>query len=158
MKKYAIEIKWGIIFVVVALLWMVFEKSMGWHDVHIDKHATYTNFFAIPAIAIYVLALLDKRNNFYSGKMTWLQGFLAGVVISLIVLVFSPLSQLITHKLITPDYFQNAIDFTAETGRLTREKAEEFFNLKSYMIQSAIGAVGMGVVTSAVVAIFTKRK
>jgi hypothetical protein len=158
MKKFAIEIKWAIIFVVVALLWMVFEKSMGWHDAHIDMHATYTNFFAIPAIAIYVLALLEKRNKFYGGKMTWLQGFLAGVVISLIILVLSPLSQLITHKVITPEYFQNAIDFTAETGRLTREKAEEFFNLKSYMAQSAMGAIGMGVVTSAVVAIFTRKK
>ena len=57
MKKYTVEIKWALIFVVFALVWMVFEKWMGWHGEHIDKHATYTNIFAIPAIVIYVLAV-----------------------------------------------------------------------------------------------------
>ena len=61
MSKFRIEIKWAIIFALATLLWMAFEKSMGWHDVLIEKHAIYTNFFAIIAIAVYVLALLDKR-------------------------------------------------------------------------------------------------
>ncbi len=158
MKKYAIEIKWGILFMIVSLLWMVFEKWMGWHGEGIENHATYTNFFAIPAIVIYALALLDKRKNYYNGKMTWLQGFQAGVVVSAIVLVLSPLGQVITHKVITPEYFPNVIRHAVETGRLSREKAESFFSLKSYILQSAIGAIGMGVVTSALVAIFTRKK
>ena len=63
MKKFALEIKWGVIFTIVLLLWMVMEKLLGWHGKHIDKHAIYTNFFAILAILIYVLALLEKRKN-----------------------------------------------------------------------------------------------
>ena len=158
MKKYAIEIKWAVIFMIVSLVWMAFENLMGWHGEGIAKHATYTNLFAIPAIIIYVLALVDKRNNFYNGKMTWLQGFMAGVVISAVVLVLSPLAQLITHKVIAPEYFPNVVEYTVQTGRLTRIKAESFFSLKSYMMQSAIGAIGMGVVTSAIVAIFMKKR
>ena len=38
---------------------------------HIDKHVVYTNFYALPAILVYVFALLDKRKNFYNGKMTY---------------------------------------------------------------------------------------
>lgn len=63
MKKYRIEIKWGAIFALMSLLWMVLERIVGLHDEHIELHATYTNFVAIPAIAIYVLGLLEKGKN-----------------------------------------------------------------------------------------------
>ena len=77
MNKYKVEIKWAIIFFVVSLLWMVFERAVGLHDEHIDKHMIYTNFFAIPAILVFVMALLDKRKTSYGGKMTYKQGLMA---------------------------------------------------------------------------------
>ena len=76
MKKFAIEIKWGVIFTIISLIWVFLEKSLGWHDEHIAQHAIYTNLFAIVAIVVYVLALIDKRKNFYQGKMNWSQGFM----------------------------------------------------------------------------------
>lgn len=158
MKNISIEIKWGVIFVLVALGWMFLEKSLGWHDEHIDRHATLTNFFAIPAILIYVFALLDKKKNYYKGQMTYLQGFLSGLVISIIVTVLSPFSQYITLEYITPDYFTNVIEYSVSSGELTQDAAEEWFNLQSYIIQATIGALVMGVITSAIVAIFTKSK
>jgi hypothetical protein len=36
--------------------------------------------------------------------------------------------------------------------------AEAQFNLKSYIIQSTVGALVMGIVTTAIVAIFTRKK
>jgi len=56
MAKYKIEVKWAVIFVIMSLLWMVLEKLTGLHDKHIDKQMIYTNFIAIPAIAVYVFA------------------------------------------------------------------------------------------------------
>ncbi len=158
MKKFSIEIKWGIIFTIISLIWMFFEKGMGWHDENIAQHAIYTNLFAIVAIVLYVVALLDKRKNFYHGKMTWSQGFISGIVISIVVAVLSPLAQYITHKFITPDYFPNVIDYSVQSGAMTREAAEEYFNLTSYIIQSFFFALVVGVVTSAIVAFFVKRK
>jgi len=158
MKNISIEIKWGILFVLVSLGWMVLEKSLGWHDVHIDQHATLTNIFAIPAILIYVFALGDKKKNYYNGQMTYLQGFLSGLIISIIVMVLSPFSQYITLEYITPDYFTNVIEYSVSTGELTQRAAEDWFNLRSYMVQAVIGALVMGVITSAIVAIFTKSK
>lgn len=158
MKKYRIELIWGILFLLVGLLWMIFEKTMGWHDVHIDKHATYSLFIAPIAIAVYVFALLDKKRNFYGGKMTYLQGFLSGLLITALVVLFSPLSQYITSTYITPDFFKNAIAYSVSSGQMDQTAAEGYFNLKSYMMQSVIGAAVMGLITSAVVALFVKSK
>lgn len=157
MNKFKIEIKWSIIFIIMMLLWMVMERIVGLHDVHIDKHAIYTNFVAIPAIIVYVLALLDKRKNFYDGKMTYMQGFISGIIISIIVTIFSPLTQYITSTIITPDYFANVINYSVSQGMMTQTEAEEYFNLKSYMIQVLIGTPIMGIVTAAIVAIFTRK-
>ena len=158
MKKFSIEIKWGIIFSIVSLLWMFLEKGLGWHDENIAQHAIYTNIFAIVAIALYVFALLDKRKNFYNGKMTWTQGFISGIIISVVVAIISPLAQYITHQFITPDYFPNVIEYSVESGAMSRDAAEEYFSLRSYIIQSFFFALVVGVVTSAIVALFVRRK
>lgn len=158
MKKFAIEIKWGILFTIISLLWMFLEKGLGWHDEHIAQHAIYTNLFAIIAIVVYVFALLDKRKNFYGGKMTWSQGFISGIVVSVVVAILSPLAQYITHEFITPDYFENVITYSVDNGALSRSAAEEYFNLTSYILQSFFFALVVGVVTSAIVAYFVKKE
>lgn len=158
MKNVRIEIKWGVLFILVGLIWMVFEKTMGWHDVHIDKHATYSMIFAPIAIAIYVFALIDKKRNFFGGRMSFSQGFIAGLVMTLVVVILSPLSQYITSTYITPDYFGNVIAYSVSSGAMEQLAAEEYFNLKSYIIQSTIFAAVMGLITSAVVAFFLRSK
>lgn len=158
MKKFGIEIKWGIIFSIILLLWMQMEKMLGWHDELIEKHAIYTNFFAVVAVIVYVVALLDKRKNYYHGKMTWLQGFLSGLLIAVVVAILSPLTQYITSTIITPEYFPNVIEASVGSGKMTQEQAENYFSLRNYMIQSAVGAIIMGAVTSAIVAIFVRKK
>jgi len=157
MNKYKIEIKWGIIFTVMMLLWMVLERLAGLHDEHIDKHMIYTNFVAIPAIVVYVLALLDKRKNFYNGVMSYKEGFISGLIISLIVTIFSPFTQYITSTIITPEYFANVIKFTVSEGEMSQVDAENYFNLQSYIYQVIIATPIMGIITTAIVAIFTKK-
>ncbi|MDZ4146649.1 MAG: DUF4199 domain-containing protein [Flavobacteriaceae bacterium] len=158
MKNLKIEIKWAIIFAVMQLLWMLLERLTGLHSEHIDKHVIFTNFIAIPAIAIYVFALFDKRKNFYQGTMTYKQGFVTGFFITLFVTVFSIATQYITSTIISPDYFSNVIEYSVSEGKMTQEAAENAFNLKSYLIQAPIGALVMGLLTSAIVAIFTRKK
>ncbi len=158
MKNYTTEIKWGIIFFVVSLLWMYFEKAMGWHDQLIAKHAIYTNFFGILAIAIYFFAIAEKRKRFFHGKMNWKQGFASGIILTIVIAVLSPIGQYITSYFITPDYFGNAINYSVETERMSRENAEDYFNLNSYIIQAVAGTLMMGVVSAAVVALLLKRK
>jgi len=155
--KFKTEIKWALIFFVVTLVWMILERAVGLHDTHIDKHATYTNFFAIAAIGVYVFALRSKRNADLNGRITWKEGFMSGTIISLLVMALTPLGQLLTAYVITPDYFGNAIRHGVEHGLTTQVEAEAYFNLKNYLIMSTISAPLMGIVTSAVVALFVKK-
>lgn len=158
MNKFKIELKWGVYFTIAALVWMYVEKALGWHDELIFKHAIYTNIFAIVAIAVYVLFMKDKKQNFYNGNMTWTQGFISGTILSVVVAILSPLAQYLTHEFITPNYFENVIAYTVEKGVMKQEAAEAYFSLYSYMAQAAFGALAMGVVTSAIVALFFRSK
>ncbi len=158
MKRLKIEIKWGLIFTVMMLAWMAMEKVAGFHDENIKYHYIVTNFVAIPAILIYVLALIDKKKNFYNGRMNYGQGLMSGIFITIVVTLLTPLTQYLTLVVITPKYFENMINYAVSEGKTTREAAETFFNMKSYMLQSVIFAPIMGIITTLIVAIFVRKK
>lgn len=158
MGSVKIELKWAVVFTVIGLVWMYFEKLMGWHDKHIDQHYIFTNLFAIIAIALYVFALIDKRNNFYGGTITYKHSFISGLILTAFITLLAPLSQYITSTVITPFYFDNVIDYTVENGLKSRQEAESYFNLENYIWQSVIGALIMGILTSAIVSLFIRRK
>ena len=159
MKNIKTEIKWSFTFIAMTLLWMLLEKLVGLHGLHIDKHMYLTNFYAIPAIVVYVLALKDKKEKDFNGQMTYKQGFISGLIITVIVALFAPLTQWITSTIITPEYFPNVIAYSIQTGyHKSMEEAQAYFSLKNYIVQSVIGAIVMGVVTSAIVAFFVRTK
>ncbi|MDR6300498.1 DUF4199 domain-containing protein [Mesonia maritima] len=157
MKNFRIEFKWAIIFSVFTLIWMVGEKSIGLHDELIAKQAVYTNLIAIPYIIIFFLAIKDKRDNYYNGIMSWKQGVISGGVLSVIIAVLAPIVQYVVSTLISPEFFQHAIDHAVESGRMKRDGAASLYNLNFFLIQAIFGSLAMGVVTSAIVAAFLKK-
>ena len=159
MKKLKIEIKWAIIFSIMGLLWMLLEKLCGLHGKYIDYHLYLTNLFSIPAIIVMVLALKDKKKSFYGGQMDYKQGLISGIILSFIIALISPLTQWITSYIITPEYFPNVIKRSVEIGYFkTTAEAEANFNYQNYAIQGAIGALIMGIITTAIAMIFIRTK
>ncbi|TCK85398.1 DUF4199 domain-containing protein [Albibacterium bauzanense] len=158
MKNIKIEIKWAIIFLIVTFAWMFMEKLIGLHDQYIKHHEIITNLFAIPAIAIYAFALLNKRKKFYNGVMTYKQGFMSGLIITVILTILAPLTQYIVSVFITPDYFDQAIKYAVENRKMTLSEAQDYFNLKSYIVQNSIGTPVMGIITTAIVAFFCRTR
>jgi len=159
MKNITIETKWAILFSLVGLLWIVLEKLSGLHGKYIDYHLYLTNLFAIPAITLLVLALKDKKKNFYSGQMNYKQGLISGIVLSIIIALLSPLTQWITSYVISPEYFPNVIKRSVEIGYFkTKAAAEANFNYQNYAVQGAIGALVMGIATTAIAMIFIRTK
>lgn len=158
MKSIATEIKWAIAFVVMTLLWITFEKFGGFYTDRLAYHAIVTNFIAIPAILVYVLALREKKYKDYAGTMSFKQGLISGLIITAIVTFISPLTQYLVSVVIAPEYFPNVIALSVKEGKMTLEQANDYFNLKSYIIQGLIGAPIMGTVTTLIVAFFLKSK
>ena len=158
MKNFQIEIKWGIIFTISTLLWAILEKSAGLHDENIQNYVMFSALFGILAISIYIIAIKDKQRNHYKGNITWTQGFLSGVIVTVIVAMLSPVAQYLIYTFISPDYFANAIEYNAKRGPEARKTAENLFNMKSSIIQGVSMALSMGVVTSAIVAYFVQTK
>jgi hypothetical protein len=159
MRNIKIETKWAIIFSVAGLLWMLLEKLSGLHDKYIDYHQYLTNLYAIPAIWIMVLALVDKKKNFYDAKMSYKQGLITGIILSIIIAALSPLTQWVTSYVISPEYFPNVINRSVELGYYkTIEEAQANFNFANYVKQGLIGALMMGIVTTAVAMIFVRTK
>ena len=158
MKNLSLEIKWGLIFTGMMLLWMLGERLAGLHGEHIAQHAIWTNAVMVPALTIYWLALKDKRESFYGGKMTWTQGFKAGAIITAVVALLTPITQWLISAVISPDYFANAIEYGVSSGQTTKEDALAFFNLKSYIIMSFFGSIVMGLISAAIIALFVRRK
>lgn len=159
MNKIKIEIKWAIIFAVMTLVWMLLEKVCGLHGKYIDYHLYLTNLFAIPAIWMMVLALKDKKKNFYNGNMPYKQGLISGIILSAFIALLSPLTQWITSYVITPEYFPNVIKRSVELGYYkTTTEAEANFNFKTYAMNSTIFAFLFGVVTSAIAMKFIRTK
>lgn len=70
----------------------------------------------------------------------------------------SPLTQVITFMYITPNYFENVIRYVVSQNQMSLQEAENYFNLSNYIRQSTLFAPLMGIATSAIVAIFVKRK
>lgn len=159
MKNIKIELKWAIIFSIVGLLWMILEKITGLHGKNIDYQMYWTNLFAIPAIILMVMALKDKKKNSYGGQITYKQGLISGIILSIIIALISPLTQWITSYVISPEYFPNVIKRSVELGYYkTTTDAEANFNYQNYAIQGAIGALVMGIITTAIAMIFIRTK
>lgn len=158
MKKFAIEIKWAIISIIIFLAWMTLEKQLGFHDEKLKWQMVFTLLILFPTFLIYYLALRDKKKNYYQNNMNWKQGFISSIVISFVVAIFSPISQFITHEFITPDYFEKMISLSVESKRMTLEQAQNYFNLSAYIWQSISGGISMGVVIGAIVAYLIRTK
>ncbi|QIE60597.1 DUF4199 domain-containing protein [Rasiella rasia] len=157
MKAIKIELKWAFIFTITTLVWMLFEKTLGWHDEKIADHFWLTLLFLPFAILMYVLVMREKRRRHFDKKMTWTQGFVTGAKMALFVALLSPLAQYITHHYITPEYFNNVASYSVTNDLMSIEEANDYFNINNYIWQAAVGALGGGLVISALVAVFMKR-
>lgn len=159
MGNIKIEIKWAFYFALMSLLWMLLEKMTGLHGKYIDYHLYLTNLFAIPAIWFMVLALKDKKKNYYNGAISYRQGMKSGIIVSAIIALLSPLTQWITSYVITPEYFPNVIKRSVELGYYpTTAEAAAYFNYKSYAINATIFAFVFGVITTAIAMLFIRTK
>lgn len=157
MKNYQIEIKWAIIFSVVLILWCFIEKILGLHGPRIEQHQLFSMFYIIPAIVLYFLAILEKRNKYFLGKASFKKLFFTGFLITIFISILNPLNQFIIHNLISPEFFQNLIAYSVKTNAMNQNEAENYFNLLNYILISLPFSFFVGIFTSIVAALVLKK-
>lgn len=158
MKKYAVEIKWAVVFSVVTLAWVFLEKSVGLHGPHIAKQPLYTYLFAPVAIAIYALAIREKKFKTFSGILTWRQGLVSGIYLSAFIAILNPLVQYLSFVVISPEFLPNMIRYVTDKNLMTPAQAQLMYSLNTLYLQGAFGALSMGIVTAAAVSYFVRTK
>src|SRR5690625_3930153 len=109
MYKFRIEIKWALILMIVSLAWKGMENRVGLHGPRIDQQMKYSLIYGAVACIIYTMALRDKKHNLYNGLMNWQQGFISGVIRSVRIALFGPVSQMIVRRIIAPCCLPKAI-------------------------------------------------
>ena len=158
MKKVYIELKWAVIFTIALLSWILFEKTMGWYNEHVSNDWWLTLLFGPFAILIFLLALREKRRRVYDRKMTWIQGFISGVIISIFVALLSPLTEYVNYNFFTPDYFNAIAESSVTNNLMARPEMNNLFKINNYRLQSAFGLFGFGVLNSVIAAFFVQKK
>lgn len=158
MKKYALEIKWAFVFSALTLLWVFLEKSVGLHGPHIAKQPLYVYLFAPVAIAVYVLAIREKKLKTFSGRLTWKQGLVSGIYLSAFIAILNPLVQYVSFAVISPEFLPNMIRYVTEKNLMTPPQAQMMYSLNTLYLQGAFSALSMGIVTAAAVSYFVRTK
>lgn len=158
MEKFKIEFKWAIIYSICLLIWMCFEKAMGWHTEKIKFQPIYTMLFGVVSIVIYILALRNKKKDYYNDQIDWKQGFLSGVILSLFVAILTPIVLFITFEYISPDFFSNIINYKVENSKMTLEDAQKYFSFSNYIYTNTFSTLSNGIVLSAIISFFIKSK
>lgn len=160
MKNFSIEIKWALRFTLLTLAWAIGEKAIGLHDEYIEHYATYTNLFVIPAVLFFYLAIKEKKRFVYNNIIDFRQGFMAGLIMTVIIALLNPFVQLVIYKSITPHFFDNIIAYKLKNKNfpMTLANAKLIFNLKTYMIESTFTALSKGFITGALVSLFLRNK
>ncbi len=157
MKSLKTDIKWGVIFYILSVLWILLLAALGYTTEKIAQFTTMDSLFFIIAILVYIMAFREKRKK-QGNQLTWLQAFISGTIIGVVVMILAAPTQLLLHKILIPDFFENSIQNAVDSGNMTLTTAKEYFNLKRYIIQSIIFAPIAGALTGAVIGLFMKRK
>lgn len=158
MKKFAFEIKWGIRYIFVFLAWIFLEKYTGTYDTNIDNYFLMSLLFYVVAFLVYLVAIKDKKENYYHNIMDWKQGCASGIYFTIVIALLMPVAQIIMHKAIAPEFFPNMIKHSLASRNSNPEAVNSYFNLSGYIWQSIFMVLSVGVVYSAVVARFLQTK
>lgn len=147
-------LKWGIVIGILSLLWHVLEKFTGFDSDFIEYHTTAGMFFLVPFIMIYVMALLQKRNE-NGGTLSYIDGLKHALYIAVFSIPFVMLATYLKVKMISPDFQSDMIDFLITTGA-EQADVESAFSDMGILSSSALFSM-FGVIAGALAMIFIKR-
>jgi len=158
MKTFSIEIKWGLRYIFAYLGWIFLEKFSGVYTDRIALYFLFSLLFYLFAFIMYMIAVKEKRDSFFEGKMDWKQGCMSGIVLTLVIALLMPLAQTAIHKGIAPEFLTNMAAHSLKAKNADTNAIQNYFSLGAYIWQSVYMALSIGFVYAAIVARFLRTK
>lgn len=161
-----LELKWGIGIGLANLLWLYLSFFLGLHTNGLLLVQLMALIGFLISVIGYVLALRRVHRAYPEG--TFLEGVASGIRMSGMVALFAALAQLGYFFLIHPEWTDLMVDETSayyEAQGVSGQDLEEYregarttFGLRSYLLQSVLGALFLGVLTTLITMAVLKRK
>ncbi|OYU79436.1 MAG: hypothetical protein CFE23_14145 [Flavobacterium sp. BFFFF1] len=158
MKKFAIEIKWAIRYIFVFLAWVFLEKYCGAYDENVGSYFLFSFGFYIFAFLIYLMALKDKKEHYFSNQLEWKQGTVSGIYMTVFIAILMPVAQIIIQKAIAPEFFPNMIKHSLASKNANAQAIREYFSFPDYITHSIFLALSVGMIYAAAASAVLKTK
>jgi hypothetical protein len=150
------EFKWAAIMSVVLLVWLTALKFLGFQETDkIHVHVILVNAYYLILFVLYIFAINERKRK-YRGFISRRDAFLTGLLVTLFLVVLSPLNMSVFYYLINPNFFQVMIDFNVENG-VNQQVAESDYNLFNYIFSSMLMNLVVGGVFSAIGALLLQK-
>lgn len=158
MDKIGIELKWAAIITVYSCLWAALEKTLGFHEDFSNIIITAFLYYIILTF-LWAIAFIDKKKSLGKGaEWPFTKAFKFGLFVTGLLTILNPISQYIIYESISPEYFENIIQYQLSKGNQTREALELVHNLEFTIRQGIMNALSLGVIFSALYAWVFKTK
>ena len=154
MRDLSEDLRWGVILSFSGFLWICLEYALGLHTARIALYPVATALYA--PVAITVLTLAIRRHRDARGQLSWADGMRAGMIVSAVTAALAAPSLWMFLHYVNPRFFARMIAYAAAHGRSLAE-ARAYFSFRHYAIESMVGPLVMGLVTSAVVVAIIRR-
>jgi hypothetical protein len=150
--KIKIELRYSVLTSLLVLLWLILEYMTGLQDTYIAWHAIISLLLSIiiPAVT-YRLALKEKIEEKYN-KLSFRQALLSGFLMTIFTSIFTIPVQWVFLKYVNPDFLESMIAYTVSSRGARAEQAAMYLNHTSYIIESAIITLVIGLVLSVILA------
>ena len=158
MKQFSIEFRWAFTFLLAQTLWIMFERTLGFHDEKLQYQPLFSMLFNFILIAIYILAIRDKKIKIYKGQMTWQEGFVTGLMLTLIIALFTTMTEYTKHHVISPYLLDDMKAMILEEKRMTNEQADKYFSFSKTLSNSIFFTISIGVLITSIAAWIMKSK
>jgi hypothetical protein len=143
---------WAGVYTGMTIGWALLGQLFGMYNEHIAHSLAFNTAILVPSLAVYTLAI---RNLARGRATTYGQRLLLGLLLTVFVTVLGPLYPL-ASTVISPQYFENAIRYTTDSGMMSEADARQQLNLTTFVIQGLIAAPIFGLLLSAIGAIFNR--
>lgn len=162
----SLELRWGLLIGIANLVWLYGTFYAGLHTRGVAGIQVVTLGAFLLSLIGYVFALRAVVRR--EPETSYLEGLKSGAVVAGVVALVAMIAQVGYFKVVNPDWTEYMVGETRkffearglpEEGIAEQvEGARKTFGLGSYVIQSALGAVFLGVLFSSIIMIFLRKR